>query len=211
VSTILQWFDAHAATMRERSPGLAYPELIREALTLCPARPRVLKADAFNEATHRDRSPISELVPDACCIEIDHNTVEAARRNCPGLDIRTGSVCDLPWGPGEFDLVVDLSTIDHVQEPEQALREYARVLAPRGVLLVVSWVNCAPGTVSGLSGYGGTQYFFDVRAFRKALRERFEVVDGRLLTPAGADPARLVVGELMPFADLHAYVCRRLE
>lgn len=207
--TLLQWLDEHAAEMRVRSPALAYMELLREALAICPQRPRVLKADAFNEATRRYRTPISELVPDACCIEIEAATVAQARVNCPKLDIRQGDVRDLPWEAGTFDLVVDLSTIDHIQEPGTALREYARVLKARGVLLIVAWVNMAPGTVSGESGYGGTQYFFDVRNFRKALREWFDVVDGRILTPAGADPDRLVVGQRVPFADLHAYVCRR--
>jgi SAM-dependent methyltransferase len=72
-------------------------------------------------------------------VDIDEATVaHAAQRH--GLDFRAGDVGALPFEDGSFDLVVSFETIEHVPEPERALDEFARVLAPDG-LLVISTPN----------------------------------------------------------------------
>lgn len=47
-----------------------------------------------------------------------------------------GNVYDLPYEPGAFDLVVCFSVFEHLHEPDKALREVARVLAPGGDFLL---------------------------------------------------------------------------
>jgi SAM-dependent methyltransferase len=51
----------------------------------------------------------------------------------------TGQVCDvqrLPFGDGTFDVVIANHMLYHVPNPDQAVRELARVLHPDGVALV---------------------------------------------------------------------------
>ena len=168
----------------------------------------VLKTDAFNEA--EGLHPITEYLPPerAHIIELDMATVRKARKNCPGVTIQEGDIRRLPLEPMTFDLVIDLSTIDHIPDPHHAIREYARVLKPGGHLLLISWVYLGRGTQSRPSSYGGTQYFFDVRALRSFLQmNAFEITDGRIITPDLVDSYG---GHDLVGADLHAYLCRRV-
>ncbi len=98
---------------------------------------------------------------------IDDNTPERLRSNAAraGVDDRarvvTGDMRRLPFGPGEFDAVMSVAAIDHLDREgiEQALLESARVLKPRGQLLIVSlepdgWVRLImPWSMHG--GYWG--------------------------------------------------------
>jgi 2-polyprenyl-3-methyl-5-hydroxy-6-metoxy-1,4-benzoquinol methylase len=68
-------------------------------------------------------------------LDVDEPTVAHARQRY-GLDMRVGDVAALPFGDGEFDLVVSFETIEHVPDPEAALSEFARVLALVGLLIV---------------------------------------------------------------------------
>jgi len=47
----------------------------------------------------------------------------------------------LPYGDGEFDAVLSLGTLEHVQYPEHSLAELRRVLEPGGVLYVYKLPN----------------------------------------------------------------------
>ena len=72
---------------------------------------------------------------------------EAARRLAPGLaiegdlssyaggDVRFSST-ELPFVAGRFDLVVSNDVLQHLSDPRAAIREFARVLRPGGLLLI---------------------------------------------------------------------------
>ena len=49
-----------------------------------------------------------------------------------GLDVVHGSVTDLPFGDGEFDLAYSFKVLAHVERIERALGEMARVVRPGG-------------------------------------------------------------------------------
>jgi SAM-dependent methyltransferase len=72
-------------------------------------------------------------------VDVDEATVEHARKRY-GIEALAGDVRALPFEDGTFDLVVSFETIEHVEEPERALGELARVAAPGG-LVVVSTPN----------------------------------------------------------------------
>jgi SAM-dependent methyltransferase len=51
-------------------------------------------------------------------------------------DLRQGSVLELPYEAGYFDLAVSFSVFEHLHEYKRALREVARVLKPGGLFLL---------------------------------------------------------------------------
>ncbi|XVV09418.1 class I SAM-dependent methyltransferase [Actinoplanes sp. CA-131856] len=55
-----------------------------------------------------------------------------------GADVRRCDATDLPFADGRFDAVIANHMLYHVDEPELALREFARVLRPGGRLYVAT-------------------------------------------------------------------------
>src|SRR5579859_5000787 len=50
------------------------------------------------------------------------------------VELRTGSIFDIPSPDSSFDAVVCISVLEHFEDPRPALREMKRVLKPEGFL-----------------------------------------------------------------------------
>ena len=74
-------------------------------------------------------------------VDVDAQTVEHVKRR-HGIDSVQADIRSLPFDDGEFDLVVSFETIEHVEEPERALDELARVRSAGG-LVVLSTPNAS--------------------------------------------------------------------
>lgn len=55
------------------------------------------------------------------------DVIEIARKNCPEIKFLQGSVYDLPYGDGTFDLLVSSEVLEHLEEPERAINEIKRI------------------------------------------------------------------------------------
>jgi len=100
----------------------------------------------------------------------------------PGLDA-VGSVLDLPWQDSSFDSIFCSQVLEHVPDPERAMRELFRVLKPGRYAVIsvphLAYLHNEPHDYCRFTHYG-------LRAFLG--RSGFEVLE---ITPAGGLPAFL--------------------
>jgi SAM-dependent methyltransferase len=68
-------------------------------------------------------------------VELSDTSVALARARDAG-EVVEGSVLEMPFADGSFDLAVSLDVIEHLEDDLGALRELRRTVAPGGQLLV---------------------------------------------------------------------------
>ncbi len=64
-----------------------------------------------------------------------------------GVDFRLATAERMPFGDGEFDFVWIFDVLEHVEDPDQVLREVVRVLKPGGGFHIVLPLEDQPGTL----------------------------------------------------------------
>jgi ubiquinone/menaquinone biosynthesis C-methylase UbiE len=70
-------------------------------------------------------------------LDVDRELLDEAGRRLDSTRTRAelipGDVRRLPFPSSDFDLIIDFGTCFHIDRPEEALLEIARVLAPGGI------------------------------------------------------------------------------
>jgi len=135
---------------------------------------RILKTDTHNEAKIWSHSPpLAPLLSgnDLTCIEINEQTLSLAQQNFPDIRMELGDV--RTW-VGEYDVILDFSTIDHFPDFDAAIENYKK-LAPK--LHCVVW----------LGGHSpqGDQYWHPHNEFRQSM-SRYANVEETLLYADGS-------------------------
>lgn len=121
-----------------------YPRILRDYLefskSLAGKYKKILKTDLYNEVRGLPIKGgiVGNIEGDIYAIEIDIEIVNKAIR-MGFRNVRWGDIRKLPYSDGEFHVVLDLSTIDHMAEFELVLSEYSRVLKVGGVAGIVYW------------------------------------------------------------------------
>lgn len=73
-------------------------------------------------------------------LDISNRVLEVARTAVPGADFRHGDMRELPWDDASFDGLINVWTafgyFETEAENERVMTEFARVLAPGGVLIL---------------------------------------------------------------------------
>jgi SAM-dependent methyltransferase len=109
----------------------------------------ILKADLWNEQLGGERDLLGRLDPSAAAlrvgVDLSFRVCARARSRTAGMLPVQADIRALPFRPGSFDAVLDLSVIDHVGAVAVAgvIEEYRRVLRREGALLVVFWQRSA--------------------------------------------------------------------
>ena len=93
-------------------------------------------------AEHRGANPIG--------LDISEGMLAEARRNHPELEFVVGDAEALQFEDGRFDAVVGNFVINHLPNPERALAEATRVLAPDGRLAFSAWQRPERMLIMGL-------------------------------------------------------------
>jgi SAM-dependent methyltransferase len=124
-----------------------------------------LKTDAFDEAAGEGAYPLlKQTARRVCLMDISPSVCRAARHRYEDVDALAGDVAHPAFAGGSFDLVVSLSTLDHLDSREDilgALRRIYAILRPGGRLLItldntgnpVVWIrNALPNRILRASG-----------------------------------------------------------
>lgn len=121
-----------------------------------------------------------------------------SRARARGLDVREGSVTDLPFDDASFDVVCSFKVLAHVEEIERALSEMFRVTRPGGVVIAEFYNRAslralakrAAGARAIAEGKDESSVFVRLDSVREMLArfpEDAELVDARgirIVTPA---------------------------
>lgn len=126
--------------------GRAYRLAVGRALALTrQPHPAILKTDLWNECLGGSRDILGHVHAHGAGrlvgIDLSYAVCAAGRARVPGALAVQADIAALPFRAVAFDAVLDLSTLDHLPRSgaAQAVGEYARVLRPGGVLLLVFW------------------------------------------------------------------------
>jgi len=153
---------------------------------LSKGRIRILKTDLWTEGIVRSREVLNHAVElseregykvEAHGIDISLLACNQAINYLTRATIKQGDIRNLDYASCFFDLILDISTIDHVpySDAQTALAEYARCLKPKGVLVLMfahtgsTFDSMRP--VTGIRDY----YTFPVSDIRKNLQHRFAI------------------------------------
>ncbi len=122
------------------------------------------------------------LPPDVLGIDINPQCVEFCRRRIPSRRFETGSVVDIDAEDGRFDLVTCLEVLEHLDRPDDALAELARV-SRRDIVVSVPhepWFrlgSLARGKyVSTFGNHPEHVQHWNPRSFGAFLRRRVDIV-----------------------------------
>jgi len=77
-------------------------------------------------------------------VDAEPSMLEIARRRAPAATVRRAVLPHLPFPDGVFDAAVANFVLNHVGDPEAAVREMRRVVRPGGRLAVTIWPYPAP-------------------------------------------------------------------
>jgi ubiquinone/menaquinone biosynthesis C-methylase UbiE len=76
--------------------------------------------------------------------------VALAKRLNPDIEFHEASAEQLPFADGRFDAITCGFGVGHFAEPERALDEFARVLAPYGIVALTWWEGFARNRINGI-------------------------------------------------------------
>ena len=114
-------------------------------------------AGSVAKAVKRERADLQVF---GC--DLSQSALAVANHSPEGVDFRLATAEQLPFSDGEFDFVWIFDVLEHVESPEQVLREVARVLRPGGGFHIVLPLEGQPRTLYRLVGCG-TRWMAKVR------------------------------------------------
>ncbi|KKS95350.1 MAG: 3-demethylubiquinone-9 3-O-methyltransferase [Microgenomates group bacterium GW2011_GWC1_43_13] len=71
-------------------------------------------------------------------VDIGENLVDITRKRVKKGNFKTASASDLPFRDEVFDVILSTEVVEHVENPQKALKEAVRVLKKNGVLVITT-------------------------------------------------------------------------
>jgi len=129
----------------------------------------ILKTDLWNEGIDTRRDVLSALSSNSrfCLLAVDISkiTCTRAKRRLSKTTILNADIRDLPFRNETIDIILDLSTIDHVSpiQVPRVIHEYYRSLRNGSLLLLIFWFD---GPLLKLFRKLKPPYEFDIPPYR---------------------------------------------
>lgn len=159
--------------------------------------PQILKMDAYNELLDVPiDGGIANNVPGAKFTVLEFETLYARKveRMYPNLRVVLGDIRKLPFKKETFDIIADLSTIDHVSVKSlpQVFKGYDRVLKPGGKAIIIAWLTNNPMVSDETERrhqvwQSISQYFFPYTEFSNLLQEHFNIISTEPVPETGEE------------------------
>jgi len=121
-----------------------YQQLVNRALGQLKSTKNlhVLKVDLWNEGVETTRDILGNFASvDAVGFDFSKRICRMAKNRLHSSNVTQATCQSLPFASEKFDLVLDLSTIDHIPfaYADEVFSEYYRVLKPKGLLAMALW------------------------------------------------------------------------
>jgi SAM-dependent methyltransferase len=131
-STYLPW----KKTLKRIVVRNLYRTLMEYAIQYAGDAKWLLRTDLWLECLGIDDLVTGVRGLEFCGVDISDGSCSGAKPIMP--DSAQASIVKLPIKSENFDVVIDVSTIDHIRHPQvpSVIGEYARVLRPKGILLL---------------------------------------------------------------------------
>ena len=129
-----QTTDALARRSAQRQAGFLLPLLeLGASLLDCGCGPGSITCDLA-----RHVAPGTVVGIDADPAQVERAAARAIAERLDTVAFQTASVYDLPFAAGRFEVVFAHALFQHLAEPDRAVREMCRVLAPGGIVALRS-------------------------------------------------------------------------
>ncbi|GEM_PF-1911844 len=157
----------------------------------------LLKLDLWNEAVGVQRELLAQYAgnPDFSVfgIDISRPVCSGAKSNLSGIHVSQASIVGLPFKDNSFDILLDISTLDHVpwNQAQKALKEYSRVLKTNGILVLAFWYECFAVNHIRHDRENSTQYYFSLNEAKKKAKERFDFLEEFCIHSLSIVPKRI--------------------
>lgn len=164
--------------------GESYRRVVKMGLQMVKAKKiNLLKTDLWNEGIDIERDILSVYRNDKNIslygIDISDEVCENAKKRIKNLHVKQASIEKLPFRENYFDILLDLSTLDHIplEKTSDAINEYSRVLKQDGVLVLAVWYRSLIDKIFHNMKDSETQYYFNLDDIKKIINNKFIVVE----------------------------------
>jgi ubiquinone/menaquinone biosynthesis C-methylase UbiE len=141
--TVAEYWDAQAGTFDEEADHGLTDATVRQAWAdlLLPRIPSAATVADLGCGTGSLAVLLAQARHRVLGVDVARRMVEAARAKADTRGVRAdfvvGDAAAPPWAPGSFDVVLGRHVLWAMPDPEEALREWLRLLRPDGLLLLV--------------------------------------------------------------------------
>jgi len=186
----------------------------------------MLKTDLWNEGIDRSRDILglykNQENFDLYGIDISPFVCSSARSKGNYVHVICGDIMTMPFKKDSFDMILDLSTLDHIHEDRIAdvLREYKLVLNNNGILILIYWYNgILHKHIRILSKLIKRrmiskrpensillQYYFSLNKTKKLIGDEFDIIDEYCIGTLLCIPYLGCIFDKLPIFILNAFL-----
>lgn len=172
-----EWFSRYI--------GISYRRAIELGLKCIKLDKKIklLKTDLWNEGIEYQRDILGHYQNyknlDLYGIDISSVVCSYAKSRVKNIHILQADFRDLPFKSESFDIIIDLSTLDHIPESQvkNVIREYKRVLKKNGVLVLIFWYKSFLVRIKMIRRRqeNDMQYYFSLKLIKSIVESAFNI------------------------------------